>query len=203
MKIGSLFSGYGGLDIAVAKIFDAEVAWHCEWEKAPSAVLAANFPGVPNYHDVSKVDFTAIEPVEILTGGFPCQDVSVAGLRKGLTEGTRSNLWFEFLRAITEIKPKIVVIENVRGLLSAKAASELELESSGLDYRAGEPVLRAIGVVSGSLSEIGYDCRWTTIRASDAGAAHKRERVFIVAYPSNADCIPLDYERRADRELSR
>jgi DNA (cytosine-5)-methyltransferase 1 len=131
------------------------------------------------------VDFTQVESVDILTGGFPCQDVSVAGLRKGLTEGTRSNLWFEFLRAITEIKPKIVVIENVRGLLSAKAASELELESSGLVYRKGEPILRALGVVSGSLSQIGYDCRWTTIRASDTGAAHRRERVFVIAYPAD------------------
>jgi DNA (cytosine-5)-methyltransferase 1 len=187
VKIGSLFSGYGGLDLAVAKVFDAQVVWHCEWEKAPSAVLAANFPGVPNYHDVSKVDFTQVESVDILTGGFPCQDVSVAGLRKGLTEGTRSNLWFEFLRAITELKPKIVVIENVRGLLSAKADSELELDFEGLVYREREPILRALGVVSGSLSEIGYDCRWTTIRASDAGAAHQRERVFIVAYPTHTD----------------
>lgn len=181
LKIGSLFSGYGGLDLAVSKVFDAEVAWHCEWEDAPSRVLEAHWPGVPNYRDVSKVDFTSVEPVDILTGGFPCQDVSLAGKRKGLVDGTRSNLWFEFLRAIEEIKPKYVVIENVRGLLSATASSELELESSGLDYKSGLPVLRAGTIVAGSLADVGYDCKWVTLRASDAGAPHQRERVFILA----------------------
>jgi DNA (cytosine-5)-methyltransferase 1 len=187
VKIGSLFSGYGGLDLAVSKVFDAEVVWHCEWESAPSLVLDAHWPGVPNYRDVSKVDFTQVEPVDILTGGFPCQDLSVAGKRKGLIDGTRSNLWFEFHRAIVELQPKFVIIENVRGLLSGKANSELELATSGLDYSEREPVIRAMGAVSGSLAEIGYDCRWTTIRASDAGAPHRRERVFIIAQPANTD----------------
>lgn len=185
MKIGSLFSGYGGLDLGVMSVLDAEVVWHCEWEDAPSAVLDAHWPGVPNYRDVSKVDFTQVEPIDILTGGFPCQDVSVAGKRKGLTEGTRSNLWFEFLRAITELQPSLVVIENVRGLLSAKAACELELASSGLEYRDDRPTITAIGAVSGSLADIGYDCRWTTVSASAVGAPHRRERVFIIAYPAN------------------
>ncbi len=187
LKVGSLFSGYGGLDLATTKVFDAEVVWHCEWEKAPSAVLDAQWPGVPNFHDVSKVDFTQVEPVDILTGGFPCQDLSVAGKRKGLTEGTRSNLWFEFHRAIVELQPKFVVIENVRGLLSGKANSELEPGSVGLEYKEGKPFLRAMGAVAGSLADIGYDCRWTTVRASDAGAPHRRERVFILAYPRPRD----------------
>lgn len=186
-KIGSLFSGYGGLDLAVEKVFDAKVVWHCEWEDAPSKVLDAHWPGVPNYRDVTRVDFTQVESVDILTGGFPCQDLSVAGKRAGFTDGTRSNLWFEFHRAIVELKPKFVVIENVRGLLSGKASSELELETSGLDYKSGQPILRAMGAVSGSLSEIGYDCRWITLRASDAGAPHQRERVFILAYPRRID----------------
>jgi DNA (cytosine-5)-methyltransferase 1 len=126
LKIGSLFSGYGGLDIAVSEFYDAEVTWHCEWESAPSAILEGNSPGIPNYRDVSKVDWSSIEPVDILTGGFPCQDVSHAGRRAGLSTGTRSGLWSEFAKAIGIIKPKIVVIENVRGLLSAKADSDVE-----------------------------------------------------------------------------
>ena len=190
MKIGSLFSGYGGLDLAVSRVFDAEVVWHCEWEDAPSAVLDAHWPGVPNYRDVSKVDFTQVERVDILTGGFPCQDLSVAGKRKGLTDGTRSNLWFEFHRAIVELQPKFVVIENVRGLLSGKANSELELAESGLDYSESKPTLRAMGAVAGSLAEIGYDCKWTTVRASDAGAPHRRERVFIIATPNTNRVSP-------------
>ena len=181
MKIGSLFSGYGGLDLAVSRVLGAEVVWHCEWEDAPSAVLDAHWPGVPNYRDVSKVDFTQVEGVDILTGGFPCQDLSVAGKRKGLVDGTRSNLWFEFHRAIVELQPKFVVIENVRGLLSGKAASELELAESGMGFDGSKPVLRAMGAVAGSLAEIGYDCKWVTLRASDAGAPHRRERVFILA----------------------
>lgn len=184
MKIGSLFSGYGGLDLAVSRVFDAEVVWHCELEDAPSKVLDAHWPGVPNYRDVSKVDFTQVEPVDILTGGFPCQDLSVAGKRKGLTDGTRSNLWFEFHRAIVELQPKFVVIENVRGLLSGKAASELELAESGMGFDGSKPVLRAMGAVAGSLAEVGYDCKWVTVRASDAGAPHRRERVFVLATPN-------------------
>ena len=181
LKIGSLFSGYGGLDIAVSNVFDAEVVWHCEWDDAPSKILQTHWPSVPNYRDVSKVDFTKVECVDILTGGFPCQDVSLAGKRKGLSDGTRSNLWFEFLRAIQEIKPKYVVIENVRGLLSAKADSNLELNASSLDYNSRLPILRAGSVVAGSLADAGYDCKWVTIRASDAGAPHRRERIFILA----------------------
>jgi DNA (cytosine-5)-methyltransferase 1 len=182
MKIGSLFSGYGGLDLAVSKLTGAEVAWHCEWEDAPSKILEAHFPGVPNYRDVSQVDFTQIEPVDILTGGFPCQDLSLAGKRAGLKEGTRSGLWSEFYRAIQEIKPKLVVIENVRGLLSAKADSGMEYGPEIMDQAQRGIVLRALGAVLGDLADIGYDTKWTSVRASDAGAPHQRFRVFVIAH---------------------
>jgi len=182
MKIGSLFSGYGGLDLAVSKLTGAEVAWHCEWEDAPSKILEAHFPGVPNYRDVSQVDFTQVEPVDILTGGFPCQDLSLAGKRAGLKEGTRSGLWSEFYRAIQEIKPKLVVIENVRGLLSAKADSGMEYGPEIMDQAERGIVLRALGAVLGDLADIGYDTKWTSVRASDAGAPHQRFRVFVIAH---------------------
>ncbi len=186
MKIGSLFSGYGGLDLAVSKILNAEVAWHCEWEDAPSAILEKHFPGVPNYRDVSKVDFSQVEPVDILTGGFPCQDLSLAGKRAGLKEGTRSGLWSEFARAIETIRPKYVVIENVRGLLSAKATnSHLEYCPWCMGDDPGEPALRALGAVLGDLADIGYDAKWTSVRAADAGAPHNRFRVFIIAKPNS------------------
>lgn len=184
-KIGSLFSGYGGLDLAVSKVLGAEVAWHCEWEDAPSKVLEANFPGVPNYRDVSTVDWESVEPVDILTGGFPCQDLSLAGKRAGLQEGTRSGLWSEFYKAITILKPKMVVIENVRGLLSAKADSGMEYGTEIMEQTDRGIVLRALGAVLGDLADIGYDAKWSGVRASDAGAAHQRFRVFIVAYPSS------------------
>jgi DNA (cytosine-5)-methyltransferase 1 len=185
MKIGSLFSGYGGLDLAVSKLTGAEVAWHCEWEDAPSKVLEANFPGVPNYRDVSTVDWDSVEPVDILTGGFPCQDLSLAGKRAGLQEGTRSGLWSEFHKAITILKPKMVIIENVRGLLSAKADSGMEYGTEIMEQAQRGTVLRALGAVLGDLADIGYDAKWTGVRASDAGAPHQRFRVFIVAYPKS------------------
>jgi DNA (cytosine-5)-methyltransferase 1 len=187
VKIGSLFSGYGGLDLAVAEAFGAEVVWHCEWDDAPAKILKRNFPGVPNFRDVSKVDWAAVEPVDILTGGFPCQDLSLAGKRAGLRDGTRSGLWSEFAEAIRVIQPKFVVIENVRGLLSASAYCDLEFCPWCMGDESGEPVLRALGAVLGDLADIGYDAEWTGIRAADAGAPHNRFRIFIVAYPRRFD----------------
>ena len=187
MRIGSLFSGYGGLDLAVAEVLNAEVAWHCEWDDAPSKILEKHFPGVPNYRDVSKVDFSQVEQVDILTGGFPCQDLSLAGKRAGLQDGTRSGLWSEFARAIEQIRPKLVVIENVRGLLSASANNGMEYSEEDLATLNGRAPIRAMGAVVGDLADLGYDCKWTGVRASDAGAPHNRFRIFIVAYPSNSD----------------
>lgn len=183
MKIGSLFSGYGGLDLAVANVTGAEVAWHCEWEDAPSKILEKHFPGIPNYKDVTKVDFRKVEPVDILTGGFPCQDLSLAGKRAGLKDGTRSGLWSEFARAIEEIRPRLVVIENVRGLLSATADNGMEYPDEVVGNLRGRSPLRAIGAVLGDLADLGFDARWTGVRAADAGAPHNRFRIFIIAYP--------------------
>ena len=185
MKIGSLFSGYGGLDLAVMNVTGAEVAWHCEWDDAPSKILDKHFPGVPNYRDVSKVDFTQVEPVDILTGGFPCQDLSLAGKRAGLQDGTRSGLWSEFARAIEELKPRLVVIENVRGLLSATASNGVEYSEEDLATLNGRAPLRALGAVLGDLADLGYDAKWTGLRASDAGAPHQRFRIFIIAFPNS------------------
>jgi DNA (cytosine-5)-methyltransferase 1 len=183
LKIGSLFSGYGGLDLAVSNVLDAEVVWHCEWDDAPSKVLEANFLGVPNYRDVSQVDWASVEPVDILTGGFPCQDLSLAGKRAGLKDGTRSGLWSEFYKAIEIIKPKLVVIENVRGLLSASADNGMEYTEEDLAILNGRPPIRAMGAVLGDLADLRYDAKWAGVRASDAGAPHQRFRVFIISYP--------------------
>jgi DNA (cytosine-5)-methyltransferase 1 len=182
LRIGSLFSGYGGLDLAVMKMLDAELAWHCEWDDSPSKVLMQHFPNVPNYRNVSEVDFSQVEQVDILTGGFPCQDVSTAGKRLGLQDGTRSGLWSEFVRAIETIQPRLVVIENVRGLLSAKADNGMEYSKEDLDVINGRIPIRAMGVVLGDLADLGYDAKWSGVRASDAGAAHQRFRIFIVAF---------------------
>ena len=183
LKIGSLFSGYGGLDLAATMVTGAEVAWHCEWDDAPSKILEKQFPGVPNYRDVSQVDWTQVEPIDILTGGFPCQDLSLAGKRAGLKDGTRSGLWSEYYKAVSILKPRLVIIENVRGILSATADSSVVYSDEILASANGRPILRAIAAVCADLAEIGYDTKWTTIRAADAGAAHNRARVFIIAFP--------------------
>jgi DNA (cytosine-5)-methyltransferase 1 len=186
-RIGSLFSGYGGLDIAVERVTGGQVVWHCEWDDAPSKILAHHWPSVPNYRDVSQVDWTAIEPVEILTGGFPCQDVSLAGARKGMTSETRSGLWSEFAKAIEILKPEMVVIENVRGLLSASADGNVEQCAWCLGDNTTEHALRALGAVLGDLADIGFDAEWTGVRAADAGAPHARFRIFIVAKPRKTE----------------
>jgi DNA (cytosine-5)-methyltransferase 1 len=180
MRIGSLFSGAGGLDMAVEAVFGGETVWHAEIDKAASKVLAHRYPGVPNLGDITQVDWAHVPAVEILSLGFPCQDVSAAGKRAGIKQGTRSGLWSVAADAIEALQPQIVVVENVRGLLSA-TAHRMEPEATTLGDGAGRPVLRAAGAVLGDLSDLGYDAQWATVAAADVGAPHRRERVFIVA----------------------
>lgn len=183
MKIGSLFTGSGMLDKAVEAAFGGYTVWHSEIDPNASKVLAYHYPHIPNLGDITKVNWDDVEPVDILCGGFPCQDVSAAGKGAGLEAGTRSGLWSVFVEAIDRLNPKIVVIENVKGLLSAKATRSAHLESdlAGVGTRP----LRALGAVLGDLSERGYAAKWTTVPASEAGAPHRRERVFILATVSD------------------
>jgi len=107
--------------MAVEQVFGGEVAWFSEIDPAASKVLAHRFPGVPNLGDITAVEWDDVPAVDILCGGFPCQDVSAAGKRAGIKDGTRSGLWAVFADAIDALRPRIVVVENVRGLLSATA----------------------------------------------------------------------------------
>ena len=188
MRIGSICSGYGGLDMAVAAHYGAETAWFCEFDPAPSRILAHHWPDVPNLGDITAIDWGAVEPVDLITGGTPCQDLSTAGRRAGMTEGTRSNLWVHMREAIAIIRPRYVIWENVLGALSATAASASDMESRPRSLGDRSTVnLRALGRVLGDLASLGYDARWTTLRASDVGAPHHRARVFVVAEPADAD----------------
>lgn len=182
-RIGSLFSGYGGLDVGVINVLGGSVVWHVEFDAAPSKILNKNFPGVPNHGDITKVDWTTVQPIDVLTGGFPCQDVSLAGKRAGMKNGTRSGLWAEFANAIQILRPEMVVIENVRGLLSATTNGSVEFCPWCMGETDSKYSLRALGAVLGDLSDLGYNARWEIISASDAGAPHRRQRVFILAYP--------------------
>jgi DNA (cytosine-5)-methyltransferase 1 len=188
LRIGSLFTGVGGLDMAVEEAFGGTVLWHSEMDRHACAVLAHRFPHTPNLGDITKVDWSTVEPVDVICGGFPCQDLSAAGKQAGIKEGTRSGLWANFAEAIQALRPSYVVIENVRGILSGKAHRTVEQPDADLGEagEAGRPVLRALGAVCGDLSDIGYGARWTTLAASAVGAPHRRERVFILATPEGA-----------------
>lgn len=185
MRSGELFAGVGGLGMAVDAVFGTTPAWFAEVDDAPSKVLAYRHPDVPNLGDVTKVDWPTTPRVQVLAGGFPCQDVSLAGRRKGMRDGTRSGLWSEYARAIDIIRPDWIVIENVRGLLSADAAGDVEPCPLCVGDNPGH-VLRALGAVLGDLADLGFDAEWTGIRASDVGAPHGRFRVFILAWPREA-----------------
>jgi DNA (cytosine-5)-methyltransferase 1 len=159
VRIGSLFAGIGGFDLA-ARWMGWETAWFSEIDPYASAVLAKHWPNVPNHGDITQIDFTQVEPVDMLCGGFPCQDISNAGKRKGI-EGERSGLWSEYARAIGELRPRYVVVENVAALLG-----------------------RGLERVLGDLAALGYDAEWTVLSAADVGAPHLRERLWITAYAS-------------------
>lgn len=202
MRIGSLFSGAGGLDMAVQAVFGGEVVWHSEVDKAASKVLAYRFPDVPNLGDITQVDWVDVPAVDVLCGGFPCQDVSAAGKRAGIKDGTRSGLWSVFAEAIDALRPQYVVIENVRGLLNANANRPLGRHQDAVGYGGDGPVLRAIGAVLGDISDIGrYEARWHTMAAADVGAPHRRERVFIVATATDDPRVGWDEGRPESARL--
>jgi DNA (cytosine-5)-methyltransferase 1 len=159
LKIGSLCTGYGGLDMAVEAYFQAETIWTCEFDKHASKVIEKRIDK-PNYGNLKTTNWDEVEPIDILTAGYPCQPFSQAGLRKG-TEDER-HLWPYIKEIIRKLRPSYVILENVRGHF-------------GLGFRE---------VLSG-LTAIGYDARWTLIRASEVGAPHRRERLFILAYPNS------------------
>jgi DNA (cytosine-5)-methyltransferase 1 len=160
MKIGSLCTGYGGLDIAVEAFFNAETIWCAEYDKHASKLIEQRF-NIPNYGDIKTMDWGSLEPIDILTAGYPCQPFSHAGNRKG-TEDVR-HIWPYIKKGISVLRPRIVVMENVKGHLSL-----------GFDQ------------VLADLTEIGYDVKWEIVRAAEVGAPHHRRRLFIIAYSKHS-----------------
>lgn len=185
MKHAELFAGVGGLSLAVEAAFGAELTWYAENDPAPSRIMTRHWPGIPNHGDVTQIDWTTVEPVDVLSGGSPCQDVSSAGKRAGMFEGTRSNLWVAMREAVATIQPTYVIWENVRGAHSSTAHSEVESEQRLLGSTRG-PYLRSTGRVLGDLASLGYDAQWRTLSAASVGAPHRRDRVFILAWRRGA-----------------
>ena len=200
LSLGSVFSGYGGLDMGVRSAFgELRTLWNCDSEPGPRKILRKHFPDIPNLGDITTVDWREVPRVDVIAGGSPCVDLSRGGRKRGMFSGTESGLWFSMLEGIKTLRPKFVIWENVRGALSADAYCNLEWTKRCVDERtpAQRPAqekdkpLRALGRVLADLTEAGYDAIWETLLASDLGFCHRRERVFVLAWRSDID--PLQY----------
>lgn len=158
LTFGSLFAGVGGFDLGLERA-GMVCRWQVELDPFAQKILAKHWPNVARYGDIKECGEHNLEPVDLICGGFPCQDISYAGKGAGLA-GDRSGLWFEYARIIREMEPRYVLVENVAALLN-----------------------RGMGDVLGTLADCGYDAQWSCIRGCDMGAPHQRDRIFIVAYP--------------------
>lgn len=160
LTVGSLFSGIGGLDLGLERA-GMRVIWQSEIDPYASRVLAKHWKDVPNYGDIKQIDWSAVERPDVICGGYPCQPFSQAGHRRGTDDPRHLFPWV--LNAISRLRPRYAILENVRGHLSMGGTE-----------------------VIGSLASIGYDCEWELVSAASQGAPHIRERVFIVAYPNSS-----------------
>jgi len=196
LKVLDLFSGIGGFSLGLERTGGFETVAFCEIEEFPRKVLKKHWPEVPCYEDVTKLTGDILRrdgiSVDVITGGFPCQDISVAGQQRGIEEGERSGLWSECVRLLGEIQPEYGLFENVTNLLSGPRE-----QSGGWFSR-----------VLCDLAKEGYDAEWADIPASYVGAWHRRGRVWILAYPHEKQCKgrikkPILSQRAIEREFAR
>ena len=162
MTHGSLFSGIGGVDLGLESL-GIKTRWQVEIDKYANKVLEKRFPDAKRYKDITKLNTKELEWVDVISGGFPCQDISAANPNAEGISGKRSGLWSEMFRVISEIRPKFALIENV----------------SAITFRGGTRVVS-------DLAKIGYDTEWQTISAAYVGALHRRNRMWFVSYPSDS-----------------
>lgn len=167
LRVLSLFAGIGGFDLGLERTGGFKTVAFCEIEPFCQRVLAKHWPDVPCYEDVRELTSERLAAdgiaVDVICGGFPCQDISLAGNGEGLA-GERSGLWFEYARLIGELRPRYVIVENVAALLG-----------------------RGLDAVLGSMAALGYDAEWHCIPAAAVGAPHRRDRLWIVAYPDGSE----------------
>jgi DNA (cytosine-5)-methyltransferase 1 len=177
LTLGSLCSGYGGLEQAIGELLGTRVIWQSEIDPDACKVLQARFPGVPNLGDLRRADWGQVPPAQLWCAGFPCQPVSGAGQRKGVAD--ERWLFDDIAKAVEHVdaRPELLVLENVSGLLSASK---------------GEAFQRVIQ----ALARLGYVGRYRSVRASSVGAPHRRERVFLIAWPASDPYVPARYQRR-------
>ncbi len=162
MTFGSLFAGIGGFDLGFTRA-GLTCSWQVEINPFCQRVLAHHWPDVRRHDDVKTFPPTGDWSVDVICGGFPCQDISNAGKREGIKEGNRSGLWAEYARIVRVVRPRFVVVENVAALLE-----------------------QGMGRVLGDLADIGYDAEWQIIGADSIGASQHRKRIWILAYANDA-----------------
>ena len=169
MRVLDLFAGIGGFTLGLERAGFETVAF-CEIEPYAQKVLAKNWPEVLIYDDVRTITADRLASdgigVDVITGGFPCQDISVSGNQAGIADGTRSGLWSECARLLGELQPRYAIFENVTNLLNGER---------------GDWFKRVLW----DISALGYDAEWHCIPASELGAHHHRDRIWIIAYPSS------------------
>jgi DNA (cytosine-5)-methyltransferase 1 len=174
LYVGSLFSGIGGIELGLERTGFFETKWFIENDIYCQAVLRKHWSQCEVYGDITYIDWSKMPKVDVLTGGFPCQDISQAGRGKGIIDGKRSSLWKHYAESIRILRPKYAIIENVPMLYS-----------------------RGLNVVLADIAQAGYNAEWFTLQASYFGAPHKRERMFIIAYPCGKRFIHLRLKKQS------
>ena len=183
-KVLDLFSGIGGFSLGLENTGKFETVAFCEIESYPRKVLNKHWPNVPCHLDVKKLKGEEVGTVDLITGGFPCQDLSSAGQMRGVGEGTRSGLFREMLRLAEECGRPFILFENVSRILSGPTENKGEWFNSFL----------------WSLAEVGYGAEWFCISAASVGAPHLRERIWVVAYPNKTQLQRGSISRRVYEE---
>lgn len=185
LRTAELCAGYGGLSLAIG---DKPPTWVSEIDPHASRVLRERFPCSPNLRDMTRIGWTSAHGVDVLMGGTPCQDLSSAGRRAGMSPETRSGLWSSMYRAAEELSPNVVIWENVAGARTSRGGN-------------GIP---ALGRVVTDLAGLGYGVVWDSVRASEVGAPHRRERVFVLAFrPTAAGALGVLLDRAREARIGR